>query len=336
MSKKVGIFGGTFNPVHRGHEASVRQVHQLLNLDKIIVVPTFQSPHRMQEEVAPAPQRLEMVKRAFASMDFVEVSSYECTKKSVSYTIETLEHLKSLQPNDELYLIIGADQFNQFHRWQDFAKILQISHLVVTSRPGVDLVQSKLELPEELARLITNDKNETWNLTTGKKIYLIQLEDVEASSSEIRSRLRSGESVSQLLNQDVEKYIKEQEVYPPIKSLLKDYLPFTHFCAQVLADGKAINIVAKDMRDDEKPMEFALIASGNSRKHATALAEQVARQVKKKYRFNPLHIDGQVEGQWIVLDYGSLMVHIFYDYTRQEYQLEKLWGEVKDLELDLK
>ena len=336
MSKKIGLFGGTFNPPHQGHTNSVKQVAESMALEKVIVMPAFRSPHREKEEIIAAKHRLEMAKLAFSDLDFVEVSDFECENQGLSYTIETIKYIKDCYPNDELFLIIGSDQFEAFHFWKDFSGILDKSHLIVTSRSGKKLVENQDEISQEIQALVSTYSKTELSLTSGNKLYIIQLEDVDASSSEIRSRLRSGESVGQLLNSEVKEYIEKENLYPPLKDLLKDYAAFTAFCAQILADGKAVNIVAKDLREEEKPMEFALISSGNSRKHAMALAEQVVRQVKKEYKINPLNIDGQVEGQWIVLDYGSLMVHVFYDYTRQEYQLEKLWSESKDMELELK
>lgn len=318
MSKKIGLFGGTFNPPHLGHVNSVQQVVGNLGLDKVIVMPTFKSPHRQNEEMISAVHRFEMTRRAFAELSIVEVSDFELKKEGISYTIETIEHLRKQYPSDQLYLIVGMDQFSNFHLWKDYKEILSHCQLVVTSRPGVAFIPANEQLPNNL-----------------QKPYIISLEDTDISSTELRRSLAIGEDVGSLLNKDVKNYIEQEKLYPPIKDILKNYEVLTQFCAQVLCDGKAVNIIAKDLRGEDKPMEFALIASGTSRKHAMALAEQVARQVKE-YKTNPLNIDGQVEGQWIVLDYGSLMVHVFYDFTRQEYQLEKLWGDSKDLELHLK
>lgn len=336
MSKKVGLFGGTFNPVHKGHFNSVEQVTKKLGLEKVIVIPTSTSPLRVEEDVAEEKHRLEMVKLAFSDLNFVEVSTLEFERGGISFTIDTINFLKQTHPEYDIYLIVGFDQFLAFHQWKNFDQILQKVNLVVTSRPGHDLVEDLDSIDIEVKNKVTQFSGNEWHLETGKKIFMIQLEDVDVSASEIRKKLRTGENVGQMLKTEVKDYIEREKIYQPIKELLEDYESFTLFCAQVLQDGKAINVIAKDLRGEDKPTEFALIASGTSRKHAMALAEQVARQVKTEFKVTPINIDGRIEGQWIVLDYGSLMVHVFYDFTRQEYQLEKLWSSSKDLSLDLK
>lgn len=336
MSRKVGLFGGSFNPVHRGHRESVEQVWKTFELEKVIIMPSFVSPNRKEEDLVNEKNRLEMVKLAFFDLAFVEVSNHEIERRGVSYTIDTIEYLNRLHPDYDIHLIIGLDQFLNFHMWKDYEVILQRVNLVVTSRPGYDLEVELNNINENIKRRTSHFTKTEWDLTCGKKIYIIQLVDINVSSSEIRKKLRSGEKVGPLLNLEVENYIEKENLYQPIKEMIQDYEAFTRHCAQFLYDGKALNVIAKDMREQEKPMEFALIASGTSRKHAMALAEQVAKQVKAEYKILPLNIDGQVEGQWIVLDYGSLMVHVFYDFTRQEYQLEQLWCDSKDLKLELK
>lgn len=336
MSKKVGLFGGTFNPVHKGHYSSVQQVAKKIGLEKVIVVPASKSPHRIDEEMAEEKHRLAMVKLAYSELNFVEISTLEFERGGISFTIDTINFLNQTHPEFELYLIIGLDQFLTFHMWKSFELILQKVNLVVTSRPGHNLVEDLKGIDPEVKNKVVCFTDTEWQLNTGKKIFIIQLEDVNISASEIRKKLRIGEDVGQMLKTEVKNYIATEKIYQPLKEILKDYEKFTQFCAQVLQDGKALNVIAKDLRGEDKPMEFALIASGSSRKHATALAEQVARQVKTEYKVIPINIDGRIEGQWIVLDYGSLMVHVFYDFTRQEYQLEKLWSDSKDLELNLK
>ena len=115
-----------------------------------------------------------------------------------------------------------------------------------------------------------------------------------------------------------------------------DYEKFTHFCAEFLNSKKAINTRAFDLRDLVAPTEFSLIASGTSTRHAASLAENLIQAVKEEYGVYPQSLEGLGEGRWVLVDYGSLIVHVFYDFARQEYQLEQLWKQGKELALDLK
>jgi nicotinate-nucleotide adenylyltransferase len=91
-------------------------------------------------------------------------------------------------------------------------------------------------------------------------------------------------------------------------------------------DKGGVNVKNYDLRDKSAPSEFTVICSGTSTRHATALAEHLTREVKKDYNVWPQNIEGQSEGRWIVIDYGALIMHTFYDYVRQEYRLEELWS----------
>ncbi len=336
MNKKIGLFGGTFDPIHLGHISSVNQTIQALKLDKMIVMPAFRSPHRQFEDNSlEAGYRLEMVRKAFRGADHVEVSDQEISRGGVSYTIDTINFLLETYQETEFFLIIGPDQFEVFHEWKDYAKILNSVNLVVTSRPGYEV---SVEDNKALRGMIEVQTEERENLTScrlknGKKVHVLFLEDVDVSSSEIRKKFRAGEKVNHLLNPDVLNFIESERLYPPITDFMDNVEAFAKYCARVLSDGKALNIIGKDMRGEERPMEFVVIASGTSRKHATSLAEKLVRQVRTEFKLHPLHVEGGQEGQWVAVDYGPLIVHIFYDFTRQEYKLEELWKKSKDLDL---
>ncbi len=159
------------------------------------------------------------------------------------------------------------------------------------------------------------------------------MQDVDVAASEVRKRLRTGRNVDAQISMAVEEYIKENQLYAPIGPRIGDYEAFTKFCAQALFDKKAINVRGFDLREIESATEFALIASGTSTRHASALAEAVQRAVKDEFNVFPMSVEGSTEGRWVLLDYGSLIVHVFYDFVRQEYRLEDLWKRGRDLEL---
>jgi nicotinate-nucleotide adenylyltransferase len=162
-------------------------------------------------------------------------------------------------------------------------------------------------------------------LKTGRTIYFYQLDDVEASGTEIRKKIRFGQSVLALLPPPVEKYIRDNKLFESVQRNIGDFEKFSAFCAAFLAEKGGVNVQTYDLRDRQAPSEFTVICSGTSTRHASALAEHLIKEVKKDYNVWPESLEGQSEGRWIVIDYGALIVHSFYDYVRQEYKLENLW-----------
>lgn len=332
---KSGIFGGTFDPFHNGHLNSLRTVKEQLGLDEIRVVPAFQSPFRQPLHGPEPEQRLQIVEAALEPYaDELVVDDREIRRKGVSWTIETLRSLVDEDPDREWHLIIGMDQFENFDRWKDFDKILELAHLVVTSRPESELPTDMESFPPGVRAQAEDFDGATALLKGGKNIYFIQLEDVEASGTEIRRRLRAGQSISELVPLEVENKIRSLRLYESFDHKIGDFEAFTHFCAKVLEDKGGISVLGYDLREIDAPSEFTLITSGTSTRHAQALAESVSRAVKQEYGVFPQSVEGTREGRWVVLDYGSLMVHIFYDYVRQEYRLEELWRDAKLMKLE--
>ena len=127
-------------------------------------------------------------------------------------------------------------------------------------------------------------------------------------------------------------------INPAIKYILitekiTDYKKCTEFCSQVLYSRKGIAVKGFDLQKVSAPSEYALIASGTSTRHSVSLAENLVIAVKEEFHIHPMSVEGLAEGRWVVVDYGSLIVHLFYDFVRQEYNLEGLWKDAKDLGL---
>ena len=331
---RVGLFGGTFNPLHAGHINAMVTVQSRLKLDEIIVVPTSQNPLKSQIDSVTTEQRLEMLKRGLAEhSEFIRIDESELAKTGASYTIDTINDYSKVVAPENLFLIIGLDQFNDFDRWKDFAAILEKTNLIVVSRPGYQLPFAEQDLPEGLRPLVAAFDRAFIQLASGRTIEFVRLQDKDISATDVRKRLRSGRNVDAQLSIGVEEYIREQNLYAPIGPLIGDYAEFVKFCANVLFERKAINPRAFDLIGTDAASEYALIASGTSTRHAASLAEAVQRAVKDEYNVFPMSLEGSQEGRWVLLDYGSLIVHVFYDFVRQEYRLEDLWKAGKDMNL---
>jgi nicotinate-nucleotide adenylyltransferase len=332
-NERVGIFGGTFNPLHMGHVNVITTVHSRSHLGKIVVIPAAQSPLKPPTEGPTDEQRLEMLKRGLSEFQFVEIDEQELERGGLSYTIQTIENYAKHVAPENLYLIVGLDQFEEFDKWKDYEKILTLANLLVVTRPNHTLPFSVDEMPKGLQKLVAAFERSFVALTTERSIEFVRLNDVDVSASDVRKRLRSGRNTDRHLPFEVEDYIREQGLYAPLGPKIGDYEAFTKFCAQALFDKKAINVRGFDLEGLEAPTEFTLIASGTSTRHAVALAEAVSRAVKEEFNVHPQSIEGTTEGRWVLLDYGSLIVHIFYDFVRQEYRLEDLWKAGRDLGL---
>ncbi len=331
---KVGIFGGSFNPPHNGHLNSITTVAKKLGLQKIHVVPAAQNPLKTPVEGPTPEQRLELTKKAFSQYgEMYFVDDQEIARGGKSYTVDTVLNIRKNVSAEDLFLIVGIDKLEELDQWKDYKKILSEANLIVTTRPGYETPDSEDALPDFLKDQVADFDFNFIELKTGRNIQFITLNDIEISSTELRKGLRTGRPVEKYIPLAVESYIKENKLYRNLGDRIGDFAKFTEFCAGVLYGKKAINIRGFDLTQISAPSEYAIIASGTSTRHAAALAENVITAVKEEYNVLPQSVEGLDEGRWALVDYGTLIVHVFYDFVRQEYSLENLWRDGKDLGL---
>ncbi len=198
---RIGIYGGSFNPVHLGHRKLADFMCSTLSLDKLIIMPAFVSPFKAGRQGSVAPlHRLNMCRLAFADCEQYEVSDLEIAKGETSYTVNTLTALKEQYADDELFLIIGSDMllsFNRWHRWQD---ILQLCTLCAVSRCDEDPLQELEEFAEN-------------NLRSAGRVGIFPFVPLEISSTEIRDALSNGKSTDAFLLGTVKEYILKNNLY---------------------------------------------------------------------------------------------------------------------------
>ncbi|MBO9668818.1 MAG: nicotinate (nicotinamide) nucleotide adenylyltransferase, partial [Bdellovibrio sp.] len=254
---KIGIFGGSFNPPHMGHINAIQTVAKKMGLGKIHVVPAAQNPLKTPVEGPTAAQRLELTKLAFNQYgDMYYVDDQELQRGGMSYTIDTVMNLRKTYEASDLYLIVGADKFEELSQWKDYSKILSETNLVVTTRPGYDMPESLEEMPGYLKPLVADFDFNFIELTTGRNIQFITLRDIEISSSEVRKWLRTGKPVEKYLPLSVETFIKEHKLYRNLGDRIGDFTKFTEFCANILYSNKGINVRGFDLRKITAPSEF--------------------------------------------------------------------------------
>jgi nicotinate-nucleotide adenylyltransferase len=332
--KKIGIFGGSFNPPHLGHVNAVTTVVKKIGLDFVHIIPAFQNPLKRPIDGATAEERLEMVELAFETYgpQYV-VDDSEIMRKGKSYTIDSVLEFRQEYLAESLYLIMGMDAFADFGSWKDYTKILENTNLVVVTRPGCQIPHSVEELPAAIKNIVAAFDFNFVELNTGRNIQFVSLNDVEISGAELRKKIRANRSTEKYLPLSVENFVKEKNLYKPIGSKVGDYEKFTRFCIDFLLSKKAINIRAFDLRKLQAPSEFTVVTSGTSTRHTVSLAENLIQAVKEEYGVYPQSLEGIDEGRWVLVDYGSLIVHFFYDFVRHEYQLESLWREGSEIKI---
>ncbi len=196
---KIGVFGGTFNPIHNGHIKLLNLYHRELGLDKIIVIPTNIPPHKSAENVADSIDRINMLKLALCELPYVEISDIELKMSGKSYTVNTLTELKKLYPDDELYLIVGGDMFLCFEIWKDYEKILSMCTLCSAPRE----IGEYGALKEYQKKL---DPNESSTILLNSEVLVL-------SSSEIREKIKTNSDLDKLLPPEVLEYINQKGLY---------------------------------------------------------------------------------------------------------------------------
>lgn len=218
MQQRIGILGGTFNPIHYGHLAASEEVRERLKLDKVLFVPSFLPPHKRKEEIPSASQRLEMVRLAVADNDHFEISEIEISRGGKSYTVDTIAGLRASDPGTEFFFITGVDSFLEIETWKDWQHLLSLCAFVVLSRPGYhfsDLLKIGF-IKSARKKLLSLDRGAIQHAKIRADRFTLYLEFIshyDISSTMIRKRLRRGGSVKYLLPDPVENYIIKNKIY---------------------------------------------------------------------------------------------------------------------------
>lgn len=203
---KIGLFGGTFNPPHKGHARLLVAFCDQMQFDKVLIVPDKRPVHKICEDLALDSERLEMCRLAFCD-PLYEVSSMEIDRASDSYSVYTVREILAQHPNAELYLIIGSDMFLSFHKWYKYREILEKCTLCVASRSGEEDIQKLRSYAFSKLRIYIGETLQS------EQILLSPVEPFEISSTELRRRIANGESVDAYLDPAVENYIHERGLY---------------------------------------------------------------------------------------------------------------------------
>ena len=198
--KRVGILGGTFDPIHVGHLMTAEAVRDEYHLDKVIFIPAAVPPHKQNQDVTEAMHRYVMTVLATCSNPNFEVSDIEMNRPGPSYTIDTIrELLERFGEDTEFYFITGADAIQEIHTWDRIEELLEMCHFIGASRQGC--------LPD------VNQIKASFGELGKRKIHRLETPELETSSTDIRNRIKKGYSIKYIVPTAVEQYIYKQGLY---------------------------------------------------------------------------------------------------------------------------
>lgn len=186
--RKIGILGGTYNPPHIGHLIIANEVKNALGLDEVRLMPTALPPHKNADATISPVARLEMVKIAVKATEGLVASSFEIDRGGVSYTVDTMRQLTKEEPDAQFYFIIGGDMIDQLHKWYKIEELLELVSFIGVNRPG-------------------------WKSETAFPITLVDIPEIDLSSTLLRERFKNGNTVKFLIPPEVEAYIVEEGLY---------------------------------------------------------------------------------------------------------------------------
>ena len=222
---RLGVLGGTFDPIHMGHLRSAEELRERFGLSEVLFVPAARPPHKEATQLIDPAHRLRMTEAATADNDAFTVSSVEIERPGPSYTVDTMRELKrKTETPVELYFIIGTDAFMEIHSWKDVEGLFKLAHIVVTSRPGHPPQGLLHNLEKTITSRHPNLKfvsgfdeaygTETLQAATSEKlIYLVPIVHLDISSTDIRERVGAGRSIRYLVPESVEHYIRRHSLY---------------------------------------------------------------------------------------------------------------------------
>lgn len=203
--KRLGIMGGTFDPIHYGHLVAAETARYEFALETVIFIPTGIPPHKTGRLITPPELRYQMVAQAIADNNAFKVSRIEIERLGLTYTVDTLRLLQQKYTEYELYFITGADAFREIFTWREANEILELTQFIGASRPGFDARAFLEELQVQNPRFY-------------ERMHFLEIPALAISSTEIRSRVQKGQSIRYLLPESVRLIINDKNLYREVES----------------------------------------------------------------------------------------------------------------------
>jgi nicotinate-nucleotide adenylyltransferase len=214
-ASRIGVLGGTFDPVHLGHLAAARSADQSLGFDRLLFIPSHAPPHRPDSPRASGYHRLRMTALAVAGVAGWEASDLELARGGASFTFDTLTSLRQREPASQFFFITGADAFAEIASWRRYPELLELAHFVVIARAGTSFDRIRTRLPQLSSRMVACDvvSPAACRAAPFPSIFLVNADTPDVSSTEVRRRAAAGEPLTRLVPDAVARYITEHRLY---------------------------------------------------------------------------------------------------------------------------
>ena len=335
---RIGLLGGTLDPIHFGHLRSAEEIREALELDEVWFVPAALPPHKEYESITPFVHRLAMVELALAPAKPFKAVPIEERRPGPSFSIDTLRELSEMHGREvEFFFILGSDAFLDIETWKDYEYLTDYACLVVMERGHGDSSKIREVISRAFPHHHIQDEKDVYIAMDRGAIHLCSITHLAISGTDIRRRASSGLSLRFLVPEAVRRYIGENNLYnqstsdlPAPPKDVKDKGMSPEDLAQEITSeiekNKGEDVVTLDIRGRCALADFFIISHGRSTKHVQGIANRIRRDLRKK-RIKCKGIEGEREGNWILMDYGDVVVHLFYEPVRGLYDLEGLWGQ---------
>lgn len=324
-SNNIGVFGGTFDPVHQGHLQIIALLNEQVEFNKIHWVLSARPPHKDTVSSAIA-DRFAMLQLALQDYPNAIADDREVKRDKPSYTYDTLTTFKQQYPDDNLYLILGADNLTNLHSWYRYQDLLTFVNMIFISRPGYTT-----ELPDYLSDKHV-DLHDLSQHNSGK-IAVFEDASYPISATEIREQISSHNSLERVANElpeSVLQYIQQHQLYQlntmknetnsPSPEQIKDQV------VSAVDDMKGQDIRVIDIQNISNFADYMVVVSGTSDTHVKAVAREASDRLRKN-GIKPISEDGAEIGEWVLVDFGDVVLHVMRPEVRDYYELEKLWDE---------
>lgn len=210
-NKSIGLFGGTFDPIHLGHLRCAQEVLETFHLNQVIFILAATPPHKTDRPIISTRHRWEMVKMSIADNPSFVLSDVEIRREGRSYSIETISYYHRNRGNRErLFFILGADAFCEIETWKDYSQLFTLCDFIVISRPNFNPFNARVLQSEGF---LNEGKEERFRHPSGNALYLHQVTPIGISSTELRKAIKEGRSIKYLVPKEVEGYIRKHRLY---------------------------------------------------------------------------------------------------------------------------
>lgn len=322
-TEKIGIFGGSFDPVHRTHVTLALAAQKQFRLDSVLLVPAAQNPLKEKAPLLEDHLRLALLEAVANAHENWSVRTSEIEGPSPSFAIETVRAIREEHRDAELFFLLGADSFASLPKWKEAQALVELVTFLVFPRPGYDI-----QPPEGLAKLT---------------FYRLETPEDPLSATEIREKMERGEPILEdLPDAAAECWRAFQASFSPElrdsqtscmieNPPMAEALAQVETCCRALDDKKAADIRVLKVGEVTSVADYFVIASGTSAPHLRALRQAVADALREAGEH--VNLDANEESGWVVLDAYDVMVHLFTPEQRQRFGLESLWKDAEKVEL---